>query len=268
MLDEWILIDADLWQKPRGEKEVGRALYCLHPSTHRLRNKSNSPIIIAKPVIVVAKPKSEKTLNPHGDKGSSLSGMKEISAAIEPGPTKHKINNPLDQERSAQVELAEDHPIFTDNESTTSSRSRRDIVYQRRASTLPTKQEQEYLAGFPGRRLSVPSDPQGVRYGSSRQPGYHHDEEEQSSRTLREDQNIALYTRGYRISGTSNAFPPQATLRQPPGRGSRNASRDKSSQRRSTTENLHLALSPASHVPSPSPDKPRGFVKRIQATFR
>lgn len=56
MLDEWDLKDVDIWQKAKGEKGVGKTLYCLHPLLVRIRTRGTPPIIVAKPVIVVISP--------------------------------------------------------------------------------------------------------------------------------------------------------------------------------------------------------------------
>ena len=64
ILDEWELKDADTWQKPRGEKEVGKALYCLHPAVHRLRTQGRPPIVIVKAVMVVQPPRRRLLITP------------------------------------------------------------------------------------------------------------------------------------------------------------------------------------------------------------
>ena len=84
MLDEWELKDADTWQKVRAERDVGRALYCLHPSIIRLRAESTTPIVVAKPVIVVQGPNKKISSDSRGRKDSSLNDMKVLPAATEP----------------------------------------------------------------------------------------------------------------------------------------------------------------------------------------
>ena len=81
MLDEWELKDADKWQRPRGEKGVGKALYCLHPPILRLRTQGRPPIVIAKAVMVVASPERERIPNLHSNKDSSQSNSNQRKAA-------------------------------------------------------------------------------------------------------------------------------------------------------------------------------------------
>ena len=91
MLDEWDLRDVDTWQKVRAERDVGRALYCLHPSIIRLRAEGTTPIVVAKPVIVVQGPNRKISSDSRGRKDSSLNNMKVLPTATEPSIPHHNI---------------------------------------------------------------------------------------------------------------------------------------------------------------------------------
>ena len=283
MLDQWELKDADLWQKPRGEKEVGKALYCLHPSIVRLRTGSMTPIVIAKPVIVVTRPERENTSNADSDKSSSLSAATKSAAAIESSPATYQKTFSINPENTAHIDFAENPPVSTDSDSTTTFRSRRRSI---KASTYPTTQRQEdlpssrrqfqhslessdggydplseprssleeethyiqpYTRGHPiqGRSNTFPSHDDGPRYLRT-----HYQEERPTSDRLREDQYARSYIRGHRIEGSSNTIPPHAAARQASRRGSRDKSRDRSSPRRSANENQQPPSAPSTPVPS------------------
>ena len=156
MLDEWDLKDADTWQKAKGEKGVGKALYCLHPLLVRIRTKATPPIVVAKPVIVVISPARVRISNPRGLNDSSLSGMTAPPAAIEPLPAMDPVMSPLNQESPAQFKFAHNPATLTDSDSSIDSRITRLSSKQRRASTHPLTQAREDLFGPPQRRLSVP----------------------------------------------------------------------------------------------------------------
>ncbi len=155
MLDEWGLKDADTWQKPRSEREVGKALYCLHPSIIRLRTKGTFPMLIAKPVIVVTSAERESISNLYGNTYSVPSGMTAPPAAMESSPTMDRIMSSLNQESSAGLEFADSSSMSTDSSSTTASSSRRHDFNKRRASTQPIT-KQEHRSRSSRRRLSVP----------------------------------------------------------------------------------------------------------------
>ena len=93
MLDEWELKDADTWQKVRAERDVGGALYCLHPSIIRLCAESTIPIVVAKPVIVVQGPNRNISSDSQGRKDSPLNNMTVLPAATEPSLPHHNITS-------------------------------------------------------------------------------------------------------------------------------------------------------------------------------
>lgn len=214
MLDEWDLKDADTWQKARSEKEVGKALYCLHPSIVRLHTKGTFPIVVAKPVIVVTSPERERSSNLRGNKDSSLSGRIASPAAIESSPVMDRIMSSPNQESSAQVKIADSPSMSTDSDSNPASRRRRHDFNKRRASTQPIT-KQEYLSGSSCRRMSVPLEP---FIGLSKS---HFEGERQPSGRPREDQNVEPYIRGHYIEGSPYTLQSQAAARQPSRRGSR-----------------------------------------------
>lgn len=257
MLDEWDLKDADKWQKPRGEKEVGKALYCLHPPIFRLRGTGRPPIVVAKAVIVVANPERERVSNLHGNKDSLPSGVTVLPAAIESSPATAQIMSSLDQENPPQS-FADGTSVSTDSDSTTTSRSRQYDFNSRRASTHPSTQKQEYLHEHPRRRLSVPLESPDGKRDLPRDSRSYFEEELQSSGRARKDPDGRPYRRGHHIEGTSNNFPSQlVAARQPSRRGSRDASRDQSSPRRSAVETSQLPIAPAPPVPSTPSAKAR-----------
>ena len=243
MLEEWDLKDANTWQKVRAERDVGRALYCLHPSTIRLRAESTTPIVVAKPVIVVEGPDREKLPDARGLKDSPLNSTTAPPVATESSPATHHVTSSSRQGLFAQVKFAENASTFTDGESSRdSSRRRRPSPHQsRRASIHPfTKDHEDPLPGSPPRRLSVPMDPSAHHRPEDRSSAYPHhyyptphvaeggERQPLSGRHPRADhQDGGLsYRRGHPIEG--NPYSYQSSLvRQPP---SRKPSRDASSR--------------------------------------
>lgn len=133
-------------KNPKGEKEVGEALYCLHPPIFRIRGTGRPPIVIAKAVVVVASPERERISGLHGDKENLPSGINMMPAAIDFNPKKFQVMSSLDQEHLAQLS-ADGATVVTDSDSTTTSMSRKYDLNARRASTHPSTQKQEYLHG-------------------------------------------------------------------------------------------------------------------------
>lgn len=265
MLEEWDLKDADSWLEPRGEKKVGKALYCLHPSIVRLRTKDLDPIVIVKPVIVVTSPGRERTWDPPGSKNSSLKGMTPPPVAIEFSPTTNQITSSLDQKTSAQIKFADNPSTLTDSDSTTASRSRR-RRFSQSASTQSITQMQGYLPGSPRRQLSVPLEFSDGNHDLPRYSRSHIEEEKQLSRRFEEDQNVLPYTRGHSITGTSNTFPPKTAARQPrqpSRRSSKDTSGDKSSSRKSANENLQPPIAPSAPVSSTPLVPTRSFMDKL-----
>ena len=138
MLDEWDLKDADTWQKAKGEKGVGKALYCLHPLLVRIRTKGTHPIVVAKLVIVVISPARVRVSNPRGLNDSSLSGMAAPPAAIEPLPATDPVMSPRNQESPAQFKFAHNPATLTDSDSSIDSRITQLSSKQRKGIDPPT----------------------------------------------------------------------------------------------------------------------------------
>ena len=238
MLDQWYLKDADTWQRVRSEREVGRALYCLHPSIIRLRAKGTTPIVVAKPVIVVKSPERETLPDPRGPEESPFSIMTAPPAATEPSPATDHMISSLNQGSSAQIKFADKPSMSTDSDSTTDSR-RRLGSHQRRASTHPTTQNHEELSEPSQRRLSVPMESyhrQEDRPGHSKS---HLERGVQSSGRPKADHEVLPYTRGHHIEGSSFTHQSQGAGRQP----SRKSSRDPSG--RSANENSQPPIAPS-----------------------
>lgn len=263
MLDEWELKDADVWQKPRGEKEVGKALYCLHPSISRLRTMGKPPIVIAKPVIVVTSPERERNSNPCGNKDSLLSGTTAPPASIDSSPATSQIISSFDRESFAHIKFADNPSLLTDSDSTNTSRSRKYDFNQRRASTHPTTKKQEHLPVAPPRRLSVPLERSDGKHDLPRDSRFDLEEERQSSGRLKVDQDNRPYRRGHSIPGTLNSFPSQTAARHSLRRVRKDTSGDKSSRRGSGDENSQPPISPSTPVASPPSDKSRSWMQRI-----
>ena len=244
MLDEWDLKDADTWQKVRVERDVGRALYCLHPSIIRSRAESKIPIVVAKPVIVVGGPNSEPFPDLRGPKDSPLNSMTVLPAATEPSSVKHHVTSSSKQGNSAQVKFAENPSTVIDSESSRdSSRRRRPSPHHtRRASTHPfTKKDEDSPSGPPPRQLSVPVEPSAHYRQEDRSPGYPHpyhstlhvaeggERQPLSGRQPRADHQDTLlpYRRGRHIEGSSYSHQSSQGLvvrRQPSRKSSRAAS--------------------------------------------
>ena len=125
MLDEWDLKDADTWQKVRAERDVGRALYCLHPSIIRLRAESTTPIVVAKPVVVVQGPNRKRSSDSRGCKDSPLNSMTERPVTTKPSPATDHVTSPSKQGDPTHVEVAEKSSTFIDSDSSTESSRRR-----------------------------------------------------------------------------------------------------------------------------------------------
>lgn len=121
LLDERDLKDADTGQKAKGEKGVGKALYCLHPLLVRIRTKGTPPITVAKPVIVVISPARVRISDPRGLHDSSPSDM----TAIEPIPATDPVMSALNQESPAQIKFAHNPATLTDSDSSIDSGIRR-----------------------------------------------------------------------------------------------------------------------------------------------
>ena len=243
MLDEWDLKDANTWQKVRVERDVGRALYCLHPSVIRLRAESTTPIVVAKPVIVVEGPNRETSSDPRGLKDSSLHSTTAPPAATEPSSASHQVTSSSKQGNSAQVKFSEQPSMITDSDSSIdSSRRRRPSPHHNtRASTHPFTRKHDDPSGPPSRRLSVPVEPSAHYRQEDRASGYPHryystlhiaeggERQPLSGRHPRaEHQNVLLpYTRGHHIEGSlyshqsSQGF---AVRQQPSRKSSRDAS--------------------------------------------
>lgn len=263
MLDEWELKNADTWQKARGEKEVGKALYCLHPSTVRLRAKGTAPIVVAKPVVVVTSPERKRISNRHGIDDSSLSGTMTPPPAIESKPaTDHPIPQ-LDQESPTQVKFADPPSMLSDSDSTIDSGSRRLSSPQRRASTHPSTQKHEHLSMSSQRRMSAPLESSSYEEDRQRQLRSRPEGEKQFSGRSREDQDIPTYTRGHAIPGSSYSHRSQDAIRQPSRRPSRDTSNGRSSPRRSANENSQQPIAPSALVPTTTSGKPRSFKDRF-----
>ena len=176
MLVEWDLKDADTWQKVRAEKDIGRALYCLHPSIIRLRAEGATPIVVAKPVIVVQSPKRKIFSDSQGRKDSPLNNMTVLPAATEPSPATHHVTSSSKKGGSPKVRFAEKISTFIDNDSSTDSsrRTRPSPHHNTRASTDPFKQKHEDpTSGPPPRRLWVPVDPSARYQQEDRSSGHH-----------------------------------------------------------------------------------------------
>ena len=248
MLDECDLKDAETWLKPRGEKEVGRALYCLHPSVVRLRPEGLPLIVIAKPVIVVTTPERERHLKPHRITGGSLTGSMAPSAAIDYESAETQIISSPDDEDSDNTRWAENASMSTDSDSTTTSGSRQIDFSQRRASH-PITRRHEYSPGSPRRRLSVPQEEWDGRHDLPRDSRSYFEESRRGSGRPKEDQDYRPYRRGHRIEGTSNDFPSQAAARQSSRRASRDTAGDTSSPRRSANETSQPPISPSVPIP-------------------
>ena len=165
MLNDWHLKDADTWQKVRGEKEVGRALYCLHPKVMRLRAKDTIPIVIAKPVIVVESPERTRALDPRGIKHSGIRGPLPSAIEYSLSPTTDHFTSSITHGRVIPQGVFGPEPSLfddSDSDSTTHPSGRpRLSVHRRKASTYPvTKRHNDDHQSEPPpqRRLTVPLD--------------------------------------------------------------------------------------------------------------
>ena len=245
MLDEWDLKDANTWQRVRVERDVGRALYCLHPSIVRLRAESTIPIVVTKPVIVVEGPDREILPDPQGLKDSPLNSTTAPPVATEPSPATRHVTSSSKQGNSASVKFVENPPTVIDSESSRdSSRRRRPSPHHnRRASTHPfTKKDEDPPSGPPPRQLSVPVKLSAPYWQEDRSSGYPHpyhstlhvaeagERQPLSGRHPRADHQDTLlpYRRGHHIEGSSYSHQSSqvaAVRRQPSRKSSRDASR-------------------------------------------
>ena len=267
LFDRYDLKDADSWLEPRSEKDVGRALYNLHPSIVRLRTRGKHPIAITKPVMVISNPTREKSWNQHGRRKSLMDGTNLLPAAAESSHGKTHNVSLNDPQTSAQVKVADDS---TDSGSTSSSWTRRGSSDQQGRPTHLTKQTQGYLHKSQ-RQISpkLSDDDLSLKM----HPRSHTEEEVPSSRMLWEDQPLRPYKRGRYIPGASSTFPIQATARQSrqvPGREAVGTYRDKSSPRRSANEDAQPTTPPSTAVlgTSPSSVAPRSFVAGVKTFMR
>ena len=262
LFDRCDLIDADSWLKPRSEKDVGRALYNLHPSIVRFRGRGKTPIVITKPVIVVSSPNRERSWNQHGRIKSLMDGTNLVPVAVESSYAKIQT---LSLQTSAEVKVADNS---TDSGSTSASWTRRGSPDRKGTLTNPTTQTQGYLSKSPGRQISPELSDDDLSFKMHSRS--HTEEEVSSFSRRREDQPVRPYTRGHYILGTSNTFPIQATARQSrqvPGREAVGTHGGKSSPRRSANEDTQPPIAPSTPVlgTSPSSTAPRGFVAGVKS---
>ena len=262
LFDRCDLKDADSWLKPRSEKDVGRALYNLHPSIVRFRRRGKTPIVITKPVIVVSNPHRERSWNQHGRIKSLMDGTNLVPVAVE---SSHAKIQTLSLQTSAEVKVADNS---TDSGSTSASWTRRGSPDRKETLTNPATQTQGYLSKSPQRQISpeLSDDDLSPKMHSR----YYTEEEVSSFSRHREDQPVRPYIRGHYILGTSNTFPIQATARQSrqvPGREAVGTYGEKSSQRRSANEGAQPTISPSTPVlgTSPSSTAPRGSMAGVNS---
>ena len=243
LFNRYDLKDADSWLKPRSEKDVGRALYNLHPSVVRLRTRGKNPIVITKPLIVVSNPNREKSWSQHGRGKSLMDGTNLPPAAAESSDAKILKVTLSDPQISAQVK-ADDS---TASGSTSSSG-------RQGAPTNPPTQTQGYPYKSPQRQF--PPEPSDNDLNIKTYSRSHTEEEVPSSRMSWEDQPVRPYKRGRYIPRASNTFPGQMTgrqSRQVPGREAVGTYREKSSPRRSVNEDAQPTTPPSTAVLGTSP---------------
>ena len=233
MLVDWHLKDADLWQKPRGEKGVGRALYCLHPSIVRIRTQGTAPITIAKPVVVVISPERAKSSDPHNKKDSSLTSITVPPTAIESLSTTNQTTPSHVQDSSTQIKPADNSYMLMDSDSDTTSGSRSDGLDERRASPLPIEREREHLSRSRPRHLLASMESSEFEGHFPGELGFHH-------------------TDGRR----ADTFPPQAAARE----SSRSLSKDIA--RRSTYDSPISPSIPAQSDPPAKSRRLKGWLHR------
>ena len=264
LFDRYDLKDADSWLKPRSEKDVGRALYNLHPSIVRLRtSRGKNPIVITKPVMVVSNPNRETSWDQYG-RGKIL--MDGTNLPLATAETSHaKIHNVSlsDPQTSAQVKVADDS---ADSGSTSASGTRRGSSNGQRTPTDLTTQTQGYLYKSPQRQVSPDLSDNDLNLKIH--PRSHTEEEVPSSRRLREDQPVRSYTRGRYIEGASSTFPGQTSgqqSRQGSWREAVGTHGEKNSLRRSANEDAQPPIAPSAPMlgTSPSSVVPRGFVAGV-----
>ena len=261
MLDEWDSKDADTWQKAKGEKGDGKALYCLHPLLVRIRTKGTPPIIVAKPVIVVISPASVRISDPRDLNNSSLSGM----TAIEPIPATDPVMSALNQESPARIKFAHNPATLTVSDSSIDSRIRRLSPKPRRPSTHPLTQAHEDLFGPPQRRLSVPVESYHVKEDRPGHPKSRLEDERQPSGRPREDQDVVpSNTRGHFIAGSSWSHRSQGPpARQPSMKPSRDTFNGRNWPRRFANENPQPSIASSTPVPGTYSGQSAGFMERF-----
>ena len=260
VLDEWVLKDADTWQRLRREKDVGKALYCLHPSVVRLGAEGAIAVVVAKPVIVVANSGRVRDQDSRSLKINSSSGMTAAPAAVESSYATDQIMLSHNQAFSTQVTLADRPSTLTDSDSLTDSGSRRLSHHKRKASTHPITNKQESLSESFRRRQSVPLDSFHMRED---RPAHSKAEfDRQWSRRPKEDQDVQSYKRGHYIEGSSFTYQSQEAIRQPSVGTSKDVSDGRSSPRRYASENLQPSIAPPTAAPSTSSAKTRSLRER------
>ena len=278
MLDEWELKDANTWQKVRVERNVGRAIYCLHPKIIRLRAESTIPIVVTKPVIVVEGPDRETLPDPRGLNDSHLNSTTAPAVATASSPATHHVMSSSKQGNSTQVKLVEKPPTFIDSASSRdSTRRRRLSAHQtRKASTHPfTHKHEDPPSGPPPRQLSVPVEPSAYHRQEDRLSGHHqHHQHHHPKPNLEgerqpvfgrppgtDPQDLVLpYTRGHYIEGSSYSHQSSqsAAASQSP---SRKSSRDASGRSvgEMMVQPLSTRASSVSGQSSPTLNKSRGL---------
>ena len=205
MLDEWRLKDADLWQERRKEREIGRALHCLHPSLVRNRPQGMAAITIVKPVIVVSSP--DRTMS-YSSKNSSRVSVDALSTVAEAGSTTDQKAPAYGQGSLTQATLADNTRTPSDSVSDRDSDEVLDGLEERQVlmqSPGPQRQQSPEIPQIKFQHAS-PS-PEYIRH-ISRGPYGEYREEWLGSRRLREDEGSPAFVRNYRLDGRkAGTFP-------------------------------------------------------------
>ena len=246
MVRQWRLKDADVWQELRGEKDLGRPLYCLHPSILRLRSPGIAPLIITKGVVVVTK--SEKAQYSHqiSDRDSTFNDHVTPSATLDTRSGSQSSLNSSSQDIPTQIEHVENAQLCKLNSSDRIPEIGLHDQDERWVANEPAREECHFAlrSDYPKLSATMKSSEPGRSLSKSSRSD--HVEDSQPTGKTREADLHATYQHGHHTENKRADTAPRLRERseQSP-RGSRDRTGEKSRRRKSTSDNAT-----ASSVPS------------------
>ena len=243
MIELWQLRDAESWALIKKESQIGKTLYCLHPSLVRFRGGSGASLALTKPVVVIAP--SGKTQAP-AERNREDALRYNVRLQEPSGELTHVGDQPLaplDKQDSVEVELQDSETSSEDDDFDTAS-SR--LSSHLSGYSSPT-QTPNHLIRSQSPQISFTSTSvayQGISRGSRRE-----------SRTWpHQTQQYVRYSRGNEIGP-----PRRAVTHDPPSKESKGLSSRPNPQLRSLDSYKDSTFS----APAPGPDNPSSWLRSL-----